>query len=467
MLPILAIVGRPNVGKSTLFNRLTRSRDALVANTPGVTRDRQYGNGEFDRQHYIVIDTGGIGEDETGIFSHMAEQTQIAIQEADAILLLVDGRSGMNATDQEIGRQLRELNKTIFLIVNKTDGVDPIIACADFFTLGLGEPIAIAAAHARGVTQMLQHIFTRLPSPADDTAQIAAQKGIQLAIIGKPNVGKSTLVNRMLGEERVVVYDQPGTTKDSIFIPFERRGQQYTLIDTAGVRRRRKITDVVEKFSVIKSLQAIEASNVVLFLIDAREGVADQDLSLLDFVIDAGKALVIAVNKWDGLDDYIRGQVKYELDRRLVFAEFADCHFISALHGTGVGNLFRSVEAAYQSATRKLATPELTRILQAATQAHPPPLSQGRRIKLRYAHAGGQNPPLIIIHGSQAKKTPTSYRRYLSNTFRKKLKLVGTPVLIDFKDAENPFAGRKNKLTDRQILKKKRLMKYVKKKSRQ
>ena len=463
MKPVIAIVGRPNVGKSTLFNQLTRSRDALVADMPGVTRDRLYGEGRLGGRAYIVIDTGGLSGEEHELDGLMARQVEQAVTEADAVLFMVDARAGLTANDERIAGWLRRLGKPVRLVVNKVDGLDPAVAMADFHGLGLGEPEGVAAAHGRGVTTLATEMLAAFPEEEETEAEAEAEESIRIAIIGRPNVGKSTLVNRMLGEERVVVCDLPGTTRDSIFIPFERRGRRYTLIDTAGVRRRGRVQEVVEKFSVVKSLQAIEAANVVVLVVDAREGISEQDLRLLGFVLDTGRALVIAVNKWDGMERDERERNRQELKRRLAFVDFARIHFISALHGTGVGDIYGSVEEAFSAATQPLSTNRLTQVLEDAVADHPPPLVHGRRIKLRYAHLGGRNPPLIIIHGNQIESVPDSYRRYLANTFRRVFKLEGTPVRIEFKGGENPFAGRKNTLTQRQVAKRKRLMRHVKK----
>ena len=475
MLPVVALVGRPNVGKSTLFNRLTRSRDALVADYPGLTRDRQYGQAEVEEHPFIVIDTGGINGDETGIDVKMAEQSLMAIDEADAVLFIVDARDGLTSADHGIAEHLRKQDKKVFLVANKVDGIHGDSAVAEFYSLGLGEHVhQIAAAHGRGVTQLLTIALTphieALGQPKveetegefDDaffnesdvelTEEQLAKKleeepkendRIKLAIIGRPNVGKSTLTNRILGEERVVVYDMPGTTRDSVYIPMERNGREYTLIDTAGIRRRKNVTDVVEKYSVIKTLRAIEDANVCLLIIDAQEGISDQDLSLLGFILEAGRSLVLAVNKWDGLEEHEKNRIKTELDRRLGFIDFARIHFISALHGTGVGHLYESVEEAFVSATKRISTAMVTKILDMAAFDHQPPMHNGRRIKLKYAHAGGYNPPIIIIHGNLAKKLPMSYKRYLMNYYRKSLKMMGTPIRIQFKDTLNPFAGKK------------------------
>jgi GTP-binding protein len=462
MKPVIALVGRPNVGKSTLFNCLTRSRDALVADQPGLTRDRKYGEGRVGDRPYLVVDTGGLSGDKEGIDELMAEQVWLAVAEADVILFLVDARDGLVAGDQDIAARLRAANKPVHLVVNKIDGAEASLVMAEFHALGMGEPAGISAAHRGGVPALMEQVLQDLP-PAEPEVE-PEDLGIKIAIIGKPNVGKSTLINRILGEERVLAFDMPGTTRDSIYVPFERRGQRYTFIDTAGVRRRGKVHDKLEKFSVIKALQAIEEAHVVVLVIDAHEGVSDQDSHLLGFVLDAGRALVIAVNKWDGLAPDERERVKYELGRRLQFVNFASLYFISALHGTGVGDLFKPIHRAYRSATRALSTPELTRILEQAVEDHQPPLVRGRRIKLRYAHQGGRNPPLIVIHGNQTKDVPDSYRRYLANVYREALQLEGTPVRIEFKAGVNPYEGKKNVLTQRQIQKRKRLKKFVQRK---
>ena len=462
MIPVVAIVGRPNVGKSTLFNCLTGSRAALVSDFPGMTRDRQYGESHFGNHRFIVIDTGGLTNEKDDINKLTANQSREAIQEADKIIFLVDGRAGVTPADHAIAEQLRSFNKNTFLVVNKTEGQESDIVTADFYRLGFGEPYPIAAAHKSGITELVDTLFKNNDTLSQE-ATLPEDNRIKLAIIGRPNVGKSTLTNRMLGEERVIVYDQPGTTRDSIFIPLERHGKNYTLIDTAGIRRRGKIFEATEKFSVVKTLQAIEATNVVLFVMDAKEGVTDQDLRLLGFVLESGKALVIAMNKWDGMSESDREKTRTMMDRRLNFVSFVRILMISALHGTGVGNLFKAIDEAYASANKKLSTPQLTKILQAAIISHTPPLVQGRRIKLRYAHAGGHNPPLIIIHGNQVDSLPESYRRYLINTFQERLKLVGTPVRIELKAGENPYRQKRNTLTPRQKNKKTRLMRHTKK----
>lgn len=468
MLPVIALVGRPNVGKSTLFNRLTRTRNAIVADYAGLTRDRQYGEAELDGRRFIVVDTGGITGEEEGIDAAMASQSFQAIDEADIVLFLVDARDGLTAADQSIANYLRTTNRKAFLVANKIDGLNHDVAAAPFFELGLGDVYPITASHGRGVKAMMADVLAALPAPEAAEVEEGEEPadehgGIKIAIVGRPNVGKSTLVNRMLGEDRVVVFDHPGTTRDSIYIDYERHGKPYTLIDTAGIRRRKNVRLAVEKFSIVKTLQAIADANVVILLVDAAEGLVDQDLHLLGSVVDAGRALVVAVNKWDGLDEDQKNKVRRELDRRLHFVDFAEIHFISALHGTGVGHLYKSVEKAYQAATNRFSTNYLTRILQDAVVQHAPPLVHGRRIKLRFAHPGGHNPPIIVIHGNQTDEVPSHYVRYLENIFREALELQGTPLRIQFKTAENPYAGKKNKLTARQQARKRRLMDHVKK----
>jgi GTP-binding protein len=463
VLPVIALVGRPNVGKSTLFNQLTRSRDALVANFSGLTRDRKYGEGRLGTSPFIVIDTGGISGDEAGIDSAMAEQSLVAIEEADVVLFLVDAREGLNPADEALARHLRQRNKSFHLVVNKIDGLNEEVALGDFYALGVESMYAIAASHGRGVRSMIEAVLAVLPTTAEEEGKSRRDGSIRVAIVGRPNVGKSTLVNRLLGEDRVVVFDQPGTTRDSIYVDFERNGTEYTLIDTAGVRRRKNIREVVEKFSIVKTLKAIDDAHVVILVMDAHEGIVDQDMHLLGQCIDAGRGLVLAVNKWDGIEADQRDWIKVELGRRLQFADYADTHFISARHGTGVGHLYRSIDAAHASATRQLGTNALTRILEGAVFDHPPPLVNGRRIKLRYAHAGGQNPPLIIIHGNQTGSVPASYQRYLEKVYRRELQLTGTPVRIEFRTGDNPYAEKRNKLTQRQVQRKRRLMAHVKK----
>jgi GTP-binding protein len=462
MIPVIALVGRPNVGKSTLFNRLTRTQDALVADFPGLTRDRQYGDAVFNDKPFIVVDTGGIGVDDIAVDELMSKQSELALHEADIVFFMVDGRAGLTGIDQTIAANLRKINKPLYLVINKIDGVNEEMISADFQSLGFSAVYGISASHGRGLQSLLGDVTAGFASPIDEQ-EPQDKSAIKIAFAGRPNVGKSTLINRILGEERVVVYDMPGTTRDSISIPFERDGQDYILIDTAGVRRRARVNEKIEKFSIIKTLQSIKESHVCLMLLDAREGLTEQDLHLVGFIIESGKALVIAVNKWDGLTEEHKEEVKKELTRRLQFAQFAKIRFISALHGSGVGVLFKDILQAYNSAMQKLSTPQLTRLLEDLISKHAPPLVNGRRIKMRYAHAGGHNPPLIIIHGNQLNALPDSYKRYLIKGFTDHLGLVGTPLKIEFKGGENPFKDKKNKLTDRQVKRRKRLLKHIKK----
>ena len=538
MSKVVALVGRPNVGKSTLFNRLTKTRDALVADFPGLTRDRKYGRAMYNDYEYILIDTGGIDGSEEGIETRMAEQSLQAIDEADLVFFLVDTRNGLTSGDYMIADYIRRHQKKTVLVANKIDGLDSDVATAELYALGISNIYPISATHGRGLSSLLDEVLSpvlsdgeehELPQagPFDDPEAIKWEKGfdfldnvpmdkeaggfdwhawklrhqkkddagdtdgesgsekaeagekkpendeehdgsfsdlpIKFAIVGRPNVGKSTLTNRMLGEERVIVYDMPGTTRDSIYIPLKKEDQEYIVIDTAGVRKRKKVNEAVEKFSVVKTLQAIEDSNVTILVIDANAGVTDQDLSLLSFIIQSGRSLVIAVNKWDGLDKEVKEKVKQDLELRLGFVDFAEIHFISALHGTGVGHLFESILSAYKSATTRVSTSKLNRILTMATQELQPPLSNGRRVKLKYAHAGGYNPPRIIIHGNKTGDLTDAYKRYLNNYYRKSLHIIGTPISLEFHDSENPFEGKKNKLTQSQIRKRKRMMDFVKK----
>lgn len=459
MLPVIALVGRPNVGKSTLFNYLTRSRDALVADYPGLTRDRKYGRIKRGKKDCLVVDTGGIADESEGIDSVAKKQVEIALQEADIVFFIVDAREGINSSDETIANSIRKLDKPVVLVTNKIDGLNAEIATVDFYSLAIGEPIQISASHGRGVKELLSKIDELLPDVTDEQEE---ESSIGIAVVGRPNVGKSTLVNRLLGEERVVVFDESGTTRDSIYVPFERDGQQFTLIDTAGMRRKSKVSLTVEKFSIIKALQAVEKSNVVIYLIDAREGVTEQDAHLLGMVLEAGRALIIGLNKWDGISVDQKELIKRQLDIKLSFLEFAEKHPISALHGSGVGKLFDAVQAIYDAAMVDMSTPVLTRILKEATHSHQPPLIKGRRIKLKYAHQGGRNPPTVVIHGVQTDSLPGSYKRYLMNYFRTQLELHGTPVRLIFKATENPFKGMKNKLTERQVKKRQRLVKFRK-----
>ncbi|MCF7991247.1 MAG: ribosome biogenesis GTPase Der [Thiohalocapsa sp.] len=465
MLPVITLVGRPNVGKSTLFNRLTGTRDALVADYPGLTRDRQYGVGRVGPGPYIVVDTGGISGGD-GVEVLMERQVRHAIAEADHLLFMVDARDGLSPADYDIADALRKTGKPLTLVVNKIDHLNQDIVGAEFHAIGLGDPYAIAASQGRGVNHLIEHVFSTLPAREDalEDAHSQDDRGVLIAVVGRPNAGKSTLINRLLGEERVVVYDSPGTTRDSVYIPFALGDRRYTLIDTAGVRRRARVDDAIEKFSVIKTLQAIEACNVVVLVLDAHQGIGEQDASLAGHVVESGRALVVAVNKWDGLDAAQRGRTKEDIERKLGFLDFAAKHFISALHGSGVGLLLDEVDDAFRNATRNLPTPVLTRLLEDAVQEHQPPLVHGHRIKLRYAHQGGRNPPIVVIHGNQTAAVPETYRRYLINRFRKTLKLDGTPMRLEFKTSTNPYEGRRNKLTPRQTQKRRRLQQFVKRK---
>jgi GTP-binding protein len=461
VLPVLALVGRPNVGKSTLFNAITRTRDALVADVPGLTRDRKYGYARVGGRPCVVIDTGGLVETVAGVERLMAEQTLKAVEEADRVLLLVDARAGCTPADQHVAGLLRRSGKSVVVVANKSEGLDLDLAGVDFHQLGFGSPSAISAAHGEGISTLLEHVLADFPAPAESD-HVAAGGEIRVAVVGRPNVGKSTLINRLLGEERLVAFDEPGTTRDTVHVPFERDGQRYTLIDTAGVRRRARVSGAVEKFSVVKTLQAIEEAHVVIGVIDAHDTVADQDASLLGLVAERGRALVIAVNKWDNIPQDQRSAIRDGLGLRLDFLTFAPVHFISARHGTGVGELMVAVRSAYDAATRELPTKDLTRALEQALTIHQPPLVRGRRIKLRYAHQGGRNPPIVVIHGNQTRHVPDAYRRFLENHFRATFRLHGTPLRVEFRTDENPFAGRRNELTPRQVRKRQRLVRRAK-----
>lgn len=461
-LPVVALLGRPNVGKSTLFNWLTQSRDALVADYPGLTCDRHYGRCRRGAREFLVVDTGGVADTAETVEQAALRQVEQALKEADLILFLVDAREGLTAADEDIAARLRRLDKPVLLVINKIDGEDPALAAAEFSVLGFAEPAMIAAAHGRGTAKLLERIEALLP-PSGSAVETGGDEAIRVAVIGRPNVGKSTLVNRLLGEERVVVADHPGTTRDAIEIPFERDGRAFVLIDTAGIRRRARVEEAVEKFSVIKAIQSMEQADVVVFLIDASEGVTDQDARLLGMVLEAGKALIIGLNKWDGLPREQKQKIRGQLETRLQFVDFAEKMPISALHGTGVGDLFDRIAPLYEQAQAEFGTSELTRILQDAVISFPPPLVRGRRIKLKFAHQGGKKPPLIVIHGNQTGRVPASYRRYLNRSFREALGIKGTPLQLEFRSSANPFAGRRNKLTPRQLRKRQRLLRHAKK----
>ncbi|AXK39733.1 ribosome biogenesis GTPase Der [Crenobacter cavernae] len=439
MKATVALVGRPNVGKSTLFNRLTRSRDALVADLPGLTRDRHYGIGRVGEKPYLVVDTGGFEPvvDE-GILFEMAKQTLQAVDEADAIVFLVDGRNGLTPQDKIIANRLRQTSRPVFLAVNKAEGMNRAIVAAEFYELGLGDPLVISAAHGDGVRDLMDMVLEPFPEAVDEENV----KHPKFAVIGRPNVGKSTLVNAVLGEERVIAFDEAGTTRDSIYIDFERENKPYTIIDTAGVRRRGKVNEAIEKFSVIKTIKAIEDANVAVLVLDAQLDISEQDATIAGFALEAGRALVIAVNKWDNLDTERKDNIKREIARKLGFLEFAKFHYISALQGKGVGDLFKSIDEAYSAAMAKLATPKLTRVLEVALERQQPPRAGLIRPKMRYAHQGGMNPPIIVIHGNALGNVPDSYTRYLEHTFRKAFKLQGTPLRVQYKSTENPFADK-------------------------
>ena len=443
MKPVVALVGRPNVGKSTLFNRLTRSRTALVADIPGLTRDRQYGDGRVGDHPYLVVDTGGVIEAlpaaDTDLRDQIVAQTRQALTEADAVILLVDARGGVHPMDRALAADVRRFGKPIVLAANKAEGLDPALAVAEFHALGLGPPLAVSAAHGDGVEELIGRVLASLPAVEPPAAE-ERRDVPHIAVIGRPNAGKSTLVNALLGEPRVLVGHAPGTTRDSIRVPLERDGRSYVLIDTAGVRRRARIADPIEHYSVAKALQAIAEGDVAILVLDADAGVADQDAALAGYVLEQGRAMVIAANKWDLLDHGRRERFRLELERKLAFLSFAKVHTISALHGKGVRELFRSVDMAFASASKTLPTPRLTRILQAAIQANPPPRVRGRLIRPKYAHQGGKNPPRVVVHGNQVGLLSPSYRRYLSNAIREAFRLTGTPVLIECRQEENPYA---------------------------
>lgn len=439
MLPIVALVGRPNVGKSTLFNVLTGTRDAIVADVPGLTRDRQYGFGRVGPMPYVAVDTGGLVENPKGIEAQMRAQTERAVAEADRLILLVDGRAGLTPQDDFVAREIRKSGKPTTLAVNKSEGLDLDLVAADFHALGLGEPLGISASHGQGCEDLMIQALAGFEAQSAQAQEGPAASGVRIAIIGRPNVGKSTLVNRLIGEERVIASDQPGTTRDSILVPFERDGRKFQLIDTAGMRRRARMEDVIERVSVAKTLQAIDEAHVVILVVDAHDTVSEQDASVLGVALNRGRALIIAINKWDGIPQEQREEIHRQLALKLDFVPFAPLHFISARHGTGVGELMQSTVRAYDAAMREMPTKELTRTLEHALTMHQPPLVHGRRIKLRYAHQGGRNPPRIVIHGNQTASVPDAYTRYLANIFRKTFDLFATPVVIQYRTDANPY----------------------------
>ncbi|PZP61843.1 MAG: ribosome biogenesis GTPase Der [Pseudoxanthomonas spadix] len=463
MLPLVALVGRPNVGKSTLFNALTRTRDALVHDQPGVTRDRNYGVCRLQPETpFVLVDTGGIAGDEEGLAGATARQSRAAAAEADLVLFIVDAREGASALDDEILAWLRKSARPTLLVLNKIDGVDEEAARADFARYGFADVLTLSAAHRQGVDELVEEVLERVPAEGAGELLDEDPRRMRIAFVGRPNVGKSTLVNRLLGEERMIASEVPGTTRDSIAVDLEREGRLYRLVDTAGLRRKGRVDEVVEKFSIVKTLQAIEQCQVAVLLLDASEGVTDQDASVLGAILDAGRALVVAVNKWDGLTDYQRQQAEQLLSRKLGFVEWAEAVRISAKHGSGLRELFRAIHRAHASATKTFSTSEVNTALEIAYESNPPPSIRGHVSKLRYVHPGGENPPTFIVHGTRLKVLPESYKRYLENFFRKRFKLVGTPVRFLFREGANPYEGKKNVLTERQIAKKKRLIRHVK-----
>ena len=460
--PVISLVGRPNVGKSTLFNRLSKSRRALVSEYEGLTRDRQYAKINLgENKHCTIIDTGGLTNEDSLIDTAIHEQVLSALDESDVIFFLVNNRDGLTSLDFEIAAQLRKLKKNIILVCNKAEGLDQSSA-AEFFELGLGNPVLISAEHNQGIDELVNVTMPLLPENSEDDAQ--EPKGIAVAILGRPNVGKSTLINRILGEERVLAIDLPGTTRDTIFIPFERDQQKYTLIDTAGIRRKRSVAEKIEKFSIIKAIEAITESHVVILVLDAHEGVTEQDATLLGMIADKGRALLIVINKWDGLDDYQKSEVKRKLDIKLSFVNYASVHYISALHGSGVGKLFSYIQKSFNHAGSRFSTSMLNKILESANDAHQPPPVSGKRLRLKYVHQSDVFPPTFTLHGNHLQSIPKSYERFLKNFFIKALKISNTPIRLEYKSGDNPFKDKKNKLSARQIQKKRRLMKFTKKK---
>ncbi|MEO5629853.1 MAG: ribosome biogenesis GTPase Der, partial [Thermomonas sp.] len=464
MLPLVALVGRPNVGKSTLFNALTRTRDALVHDQPGVTRDRNYGVCRLlEDAPFVLVDTGGIaGENEEGLAGATARQSRAAAEEADLILFIVDGREGSSSLDDDILRWLRKLSKPTLLVVNKSDGIDLDSAMSEFSRYGFGDALPVSSAHRTGIDEMMNRISMELPKQGSTETLDDDPKRIRIAFVGRPNVGKSTLVNRILGEERMIASEVPGTTRDSISVDLERDGRKYRLIDTAGLRRRARVEEAVEKFSVFKTLQAIEQCQVAVLMLDATEGVTDQDATVLGAILDAGRALVIAVNKWDGRSDYERQQTEALVSRKLSFVEWSENVRISALHGSGLRELFRAIHRAHASATHVFSTADVTRAIEAAYAANPPPVVRGHVAKMRFAHPGAESPPTFIVHGTRLKTLSATYHRYLENFFRKRFKLVGTPIRFLFREGENPYKDKKNVLTEKQVAKKRRLIRHVK-----
>lgn len=460
MLPAVALVGRPNVGKSTLFNQLTRSRDALVADFPGLTRDRRYGFGSHDGHAFLVVDTGGLGEEGDELRALAVRQTEIALEEADAVVFVVDYKDGLTAADERVAAQLRSSNKPVTVAVNKSEGLGPELAEAEFHSLGLGAPVSIAALYGRRLGELMTQVLVPF-APVDDGEFDDSRSGPYVAVVGRPNVGKSTLINRLLGSARLITSAEPGTTRDSVHVTCRRNDKSFVLVDTAGIRRRAKINEFIEKFSVVQSLRAIENAGVVILLVDAREGITDQDLHLIGLIVERGRAIAIGVNKWDNLESAQRRQVEAQIDRKLEFVAFARITYLSALHGSGIDDVLAAALDAYDAAGRALPTPRLNAILERAMIAHSPPLVAGRRIRLRYAHQGGRHPPIIVIHGNRAERLPGHYQRYLVNFFRRTLKLEGAPLRLEFKSGDNPYAGKRNILTRRQVKRRQRVIRHA------
>ncbi len=459
MIPVLAVVGCPNVGKSTLFNRLTGTRDALVADFPGLTRDRMYGFLRASAGAAIVIDTGGLTGEQAELDRRMGRQVEAAVGDATVVILLVDGNAGCSVGDEEIAATLRKTGKPVLLVVNKTEGRSSAELTGDFYRLGVGEPLAISALRGDRISSMIERALELCTSQTVREPSVATAEGTRIAVLGRPNVGKSTLINRCIGEDRLVTFDESGTTRDSVAVPFTFDDEPFVLVDTAGIRRRAKVSGMIEKFSIVKSLQALEESDAVIVLVDAREGLTEQDVSLIGLILERGRALVLGVNKWDGLSERRRAGLREELDRQLPFLDFVETFFISALHGSNIVDVLRGASRAAAAAVRDLPTNELNRILQAAIEAHPPPVVRRHRIKLSYAHQGGRRPPVIVIHGNQTKRLPGSYQRYLINRFRKVFRLTGTPIRLELRVGRNPYEGRRNRLTPRQQRRRERVRK--------
>lgn len=462
MLPAIALVGRPNVGKSTLFNRLTATRDALVADFPGLTRDRRYGVGKAGDRRFIVIDTGGLASEGSDVMTALvAEQVEIAIDEADAVVLVVDHKTGLTPEDARIAERLRRAAKPVAVAVNKSEGVAGELAEAEFHSLGLGAPVGIAALHGHGVAELLDVVVAPLAAAAaEDDAELPALEGPKIAVIGRPNVGKSTLINRLLGSNRLITSAEPGTTRDSVYVQADRNGERFVLIDTAGIRRRARVSEAIEKYSIVQSLKAVEDAGAVIALLDARAGITDQDTHLIGLAAERGRALVIGINKWDGLTSGQRREVEREIDRKLDFVPYATIHYVSALHGSGIAELVGAALVAHRSAGAEFPTPKLNRVLAAALAENPPPIVRGRPVRLRYAHQGGRYPTLVVVYGTQAERLPAHYKRYLENEFRETLRLKGSPVRIELRNTENPYAGKRTRLTPRQAKNKRRALRF-------